>query len=333
MSRPRLQRALLASVGVLVVAVAATSLRAAPSPAPPTERHASQRTISVQVDLVSVSARDVLYDESFRVGEGGELRLNLGSESVTVRTVQGDRARVIVEGDGRDAASEFARRRFSARAEGRDLVVRTDPPRRRWSSGRTDARFEVTVEIPRRYSADLDIGSGSVRVASLQGDLRVDTGSGSVQVDDVDGRVVSLDTGSGSVRAQSLRGDVHIDTGSGSVSVDRVDGSLAVDTGSGSVTVGEVDGPVTVDTGSGGVQMTLRSAASAAVDTGSGSVTLRLPRGRGFDVDVEGGSVQIDDALDFSGHRDRDEARGRLAGGGPTLRVGTGSGTIRLVTS
>ena len=331
MSRPRLQRALLALVGVLVVAVAATSLRAAPSPAAHAERHASQRTISVDVDLVSVSARDVLYDESFRVGEGGELRLDLGSESVTVRTGRGDRARVIVEGHGRDASSEFARRRFSARAEGRDLIVRTDPPRR-WSSSRSDARFEVTVEIPRRYSADLDLGSGSVRVASIEGDLRVDTGSGSVQVEDVDGRAVSLDTGSGSVRARSLRGDVRIDTGSGSVSVDRVDGSLVVDTGSGSVSVGEVDGPVTVDTGSGGVEVALRSAASAHVDTGSGSVTLRLPRGRGFDVDVEGGSVQIDDALDFSGHRDRDEARGRLAGGGPSLRVGTGSGTIRLVT-
>lgn len=333
MSRPRAQRALLTLFGLLLVAVAATSIRAAVRSSGPLEHrvaHVEERKVEVAVR--TVSSRDVLFDESFRVREGGELTVDLGSESVTIRTVRGDRARVIVEGDGRDAEAEFERRRFSARADGADLVVRTDPPRRRWSMNRTDARFRVTVEIPRRYSADIDLGSGSVDVASLMGNLRVDVGSGSVRVEDVEGDEISLDTGSGSVRAQTLRGDVRIDTGSGSVSVDRVYGPLSVDTGSGSVSVGEVDGETHIDTGSGGVAMTLRSAAASRVSTGSGSVELRLPRGAGFDVDLDGGSVRIDDALGFSGHRERDEARGRLGRGGPMLSVGTGSGTIRLVT-
>lgn len=282
---------------------------------------------------MSVSTRDVLFDESFRVRSGGTLRLDLGSENVTVRTVRGDRARVVVEGRGRDAASEFQRRRFSARAEGRDLVVRTDPPRRRRSMSRIDAQFQVTVEVPRRYSAELDLGSGNVDVASLQGDLRVDVGSGNVRVADVDGDRIVLDTGSGNVSARSLRGAVRIDTGSGNVAVDRVEGALTVDTGSGNVAVGSVDGPAEVDTGSGGVEMTLRSAAASSVSTGSGSVTIRLPRGAGFDVDLDGGSVRIDEALGFSGHRERDEARGRIGRGGPSLRVGTGSGSIQLRTS
>ena len=333
MSRPRAQRALLTLFGLLLVAVAAPSLRAAVRHAGPTEHraaHAEERKVEVTVDRVS--SRDVLFDETFRVREGGDLTVDLGSESVTVRTVSGDRARVIVDGRGHDAASEFQRRRFSARTDGGDLVVRTDPPQRRWSMNRTDARFEVTIEIPRRYSADIDLGSGSVDVASLVGDLRVDVGSGSVRVEDVEGDQISLDTGSGSVQAKTLRGDVTIDTGSGSVSVDRVFGALSVDTGSGSVSVGEVDGETHVDTGSGGVAMALRRAAASHVSTGSGSVELRLPRGAGFDVDLDGGSVRIDDALGFSGHRERDEARGRLGSGGPMLTVGTGSGTIRLVT-
>ncbi len=333
MSRPRVQRALLTLFGFLLLLVAGTSIRAVARAVFHADHRAErvgERTADVTV--LRVSSRDVLFDESFRVREGGELTVDLGSESVTVRTVSGDRARVVVEGRGRDAEAEFQRRRFSARTDGGDLVVRTDPPQRRWSMSRTDARFEVTIEIPRRYSADIDLGSGGVDVASLVGDLRVDVGSGSVRVEDVEGDRISLDTGSGSVQAQTLRGDVTIDTGSGSVSVDRVYGALSVDTGSGSVSVGEVDGETHVDTGSGGVAMTLRRAAASRVSTGSGSVELRLPRGAGFDVDLDGGSVRIDDALGFSGHRERDQARGRLGAGGPLLSVGTGSGTIRLVT-
>ncbi len=335
MSTPRrsLRRALLFVLGVLVVTVGARAVRTAVTGAYDVRVERAPHGQSVGVTVEPVSSRDVLFDETFDVRSGGELRLDLGAENVTVRTVSGSRARVVVDGRGRDAASEFQRRRFSARAERGDLVVRTDPPRRRWSMSRTDASFQVTVEIPRRYSADLDLGSGDVDVASLQGDLSVNVGSGNVDVADVSGERIVLDTGSGNVRARSLRGRVRIDTGSGNVQVDRVEGALAVDTGSGRVAVGLVDGPSEVDTGSGSVELTLRSAATASVSTGSGSVTVRVPRGTGFDVDLDGSSVRIDEALRFSGERERDEAQGRLGRGGPELRVQTGSGSISVVTS
>lgn len=337
MSRParrRVQRLALAVLAVLLVAVGASRIAEA------LDGGDDRCRTRPAVEVVAVSAlstrdasraRDVLYDETFSVRPGGSLDLDLGSESVTVRTVSGRRARVVVEGRGRDAEREFARRRFSARVDGDRLVVRTEPQRRRgFSLVRSDARFEVTVEIPRRFDAALDLGSGSVEVASLEGDLTVDVGSGSVSVADVDGRRVRLGTGSGSVRARDLRGTVQIETGSGSVRVERVEGPLDVDTGSGSVEVGLVDGPVRVDTGSGGVELALASEAPVEVDTGSGSVTLVLPRRAGFDVDIDASSVRMDDALRFDGRTERGEARGTIGGGGPTLSVDTGSGTVRL---
>ena len=257
---------------------------------------------------------DVLFDETFDVRSGGDLLVDLGAENVTVRTVSGTRARVTVEGRGRDAESEFGRRRFSARESRGHLTVRTDPPRTR-RSRRTNASFQVTIEVPRRYSADIDLGSGNVDVASMQGDLTVDVGSGNVDVADVDGDRIVLDTGSGNVRAQSLRGRVVIDTGSGNVDVDRVEGELRVDTGSGNIEVG------------------LHSNTASVIDTGSGGATVRLPRGADLDVDLDGSSVRIDDALGFSGDLERNRARGRIGRGGPTLRVNTGSGSIRLVTA
>ena len=271
----------------------------------------------------------VLYDRTFAVRPGGRLMVDLTSEDVIVRTTSDSRARVRVEGRGRDAEREFRRRRFSADTRGNELVVRTDPPRRGVSMGRTNARYTVTVEVPRRFSAALDLGSGDVEVGSLRGDLAVDVGSGDVSVSDVDGDRIALDTGSGDVTGRALRGEVAVETGSGDVRLDRVDGRLAVSTGSGDVEAGEVAGPSAVETGSGDVALRLRTAARTSVGTGSGDVTLRLPRA-GFDVALSGGPVRIDRALDFDGRTDRRSASGRVNGGGPRIEVSTGSGDIRL---
>ena len=328
-SRRRFQRLALLVLGALLVVFGLTRLAEATFSFGDghAERHRAHRVEVVEVR--DSRDRDVLFDESFRVREGGALSLDLGSENVTVRTVRGDRARVTVRGRGRDARREFERRRFSARADNGGLTVRTDPERRGWRMGRTDARFDVTVEVPRRFDAALDVGSGSIEVGSLDGNLRVDTGSGSIRVADVDGRRVVLDTGSGSVHAHALRGEVEIDTGSGSVAVERVDGRLSVDTGSGSVAVGLVRGPAVVDTGSGGVELALAEAAPVEVETGSGSVVLALPRA-GFDVDVEASSVRIDEALGFRGRNERGRAEGRIGRGGPDIDVETGSGRVSL---
>ncbi|MEM1055072.1 MAG: DUF4097 family beta strand repeat-containing protein [Bacteroidota bacterium] len=291
----------LLAVALLLLAIAA----------PPTTASALS---SASLSSLTEAPGDVLFDETFRVRAGGELRLDLGNENVTVRTTRGDRARVTVEGRGRDTEREFERRRFSAQSSGSDLIVRTRPPRRwgRWS--RTEASFQVTIEIPREYSVNLDTGSGDIRMASINGDARIDTGSGDVSLENVSGETILIDTGSGDVEANRLRGDVRIDTGSGDVEIGTVE-----------------NGTVSVDTGSGDVDLALIATGRAVFDTGSGSVTLRLDDRDGFDVDLDGGSVRIDGDLDFAGRQERREARGRLGDGGASIRVGSGSGTIRLL--
>ena len=65
------------------------------------------------------------------------------------------------------------------------------------------------------------------------------------------------------------------------------------------------------------------------VRTGDGDVTVRLALGVGFDVDASSrdGAVRTDLPVLRDGRR---AVVGRLWGGGPTLRVRTGDGTVRL---
>ena len=318
MTRRRLQRLALSTLLGLALAVGGVRLADALGP----------RDGAAPVQTASDG---VLYDESFSVREGGSLTVDLGAEDVVVRTVDGTRARVRVEGQGRDAAEVFERKRFSARAASGDLDVRTTPPSGPWSMGRQRASFTVTVEVPRRFDVAVDLGSGDLRVGTVTGDVDVDTGSGGVRIERADGTEIAIDTGSGDVQAGALRGRVEIDTGSGSVRVDRVEGPLAVDTGSGDVAVDEAVGPVEAGTGSGSLNVGLASARDAAVETGSGDATVRLASRTGWTLDLDGGAVEIDRALGFQGRQDRRRARGTVGGGGAQLSVDTGSGEIRVL--
>ena len=163
---------------------------------------------------------------------------------------------------------------------------------------------------------NIDTGSGAVVVSGMDGDLRVDTGSGRVRVADVDGDDVSIDTGSGGVEADAVAARrIEIDTGSGGIELRR---SAAAD--------------LRLDTGSGSVRAELtRDVERLVVDTGSGSVTVALPSDAGADLEIETGSGGID--VDFPvevTRRSRDELRGRIGDGGGSIRIDTGSGSVRI---
>lgn len=181
----------------------------------------------------------------------------------------------------------------------------------------------------------LDASDGDVTTTGTVGALVVDVGSGNVSVRDAEGEV-SLDTGSGDVDATNVRGDVlRIDTGSGSATVSQSQSRvLDIDTGSGDIEVsGATAQQVRLDTGSGSVRCELASnPTSLDVDTGSGSVTLTLPPSYGATLEIETGSGGID--VDFPVEARRfgsDHLTGRIGDGRGTLRVDTGSGSVRIL--
>ena len=262
------------------------------------------------VTLLAPARAQTLFSETLAVRDGQQLVVDIGSGSVVVETTASGEAEVVVTGRGRNARADFERLRFTAAVRDGRLDVRTDP--RRASMRGNQTQFSYTVRIPRRFDATIDTGSGAVRVGALDGDVSVDSGSGSVRLGDV-------------------RGDVSVDTGSGSVDAGRITGELRVDTGSGAVEVAEQNGPARIHSGSGSVSVTLGRVGALAVDTGSGAVRIGLPRGTNADVTVSGSSVQIAEALAFSGRNASGEASGQIGSGGTRIAVETGSGMVALV--
>ena len=176
-----------------------------------------------------------------------------------------------------------------------------------------DVSIDYDITTPKGTDLSANSGSGDIHVADLNGPAKINTGSGSIDASGLGGRV-ELETGSGDIRAEMLTStNVKAHTGSGTIRLRNVQGELIAGTGSGDITVqGQPTSPWKLETGSGSITLT----------TGSAHYSL--------DASTGSGSVHSGPPLTVHGSLDRHHIVGDINGGGPTVRVQTGSGDVRI---
>lgn len=164
-------------------------------------------------------------------------------------------------------------------------------------------------------------------------DVYLDAGSGSGDVtDDGVGENAKLNTGSGSIHATGLHGSFTVNTGSGDIYAEQTgQGDVKAETGSGKIELRDVKGGLRAQTGSGDIKVGGVPAGDWKIGTGSGSVEIS-PGDKGFTLDAStgSGSVHTDREMAVQGSFDRHHITGKFNGGGPTVRIETGSGDIRI---
>ncbi|HEX3437843.1 MAG TPA: DUF4097 family beta strand repeat-containing protein [Pseudacidobacterium sp.] len=176
-----------------------------------------------------------------------------------------------------------------------------------------DISIDYEVTTPKGTDLAANTGSGDIRIADLNGPAKLNTGSGSIEASGLGGRV-SLETGSGDIGAEMLSAS-----------------SVRAHTGSGSIRLRNVQGELNAETGSGDMEIQGQPTAPWKLETGSGSVTMNTGNAR-FSLDAEtgSGSVHSDPPITTHGSFEKHHIVGDVNGGGPTVRVETGSGDIRI---
>jgi DUF4097 and DUF4098 domain-containing protein YvlB len=162
--------------------------------------------------------------------------------------------------------------------------------------------------------------------------LEAGSGSGNITDDGV-GENAKLTTGSGNIHATGLQGGFIANTGSGDVYVEQSSGQgdVKAQTGSGNLELKNVHGGLRAGTGSGDIKVAGTPANPWHIETGSGSVEF-WPGNGGFNLDAStgSGSVHTDREMLTQGSSDRHHVTGKISGGGPTVRIETGSGNIHV---
>ena len=161
--------------------------------------------------------------------------------------------------------------------------------------------------------------------------LKAATGSGNI-TDDGIGQQAKLTTGSGNIHATGLHSGFAAQTGSGNIYVEQSgQGEVKAQTGSGDIEVKGVHGALKAQTGSGGIKITGTPTAEWKLETGSGNIELWTGSAPiTIDASFGSGGLHTDREMLTQDSSDHHHISGKLNGGGPLVRIGTGSGEIRV---
>lgn len=186
-----------------------------------------------------------------------------------------------------------------------------------WNWGSRHTELRVEVHMPKNADLEVTTGDGSVQADSISGNLDIHTGDGSITVQGAKGEI-RLRSGDGSIEGRGLDGRVDASAGDGHINIEgRFDG-LTIKTGDGSVTARASGGSK--------VQSTWN------IHTGDGSVDLELPGTiqANIDASTHDGHISLDIPVTVEGTFSSSRINGKMNGGGSSIIVRTGDGSIHL---
>jgi DUF4097 and DUF4098 domain-containing protein YvlB len=247
------------------------------------------------LSLLQPTATADEWNKHWSVGSNPELRINAGDAAVTVEAGETNAIDATLTTRGWSIGSSGVR--VTEHQSGNSVEIDIKVPSMHFNFGNRSIRLEVRV--PSELMANVHTGDGSIRLHGLHGPLRADTGDGSIQGDDLDG-TLDANTGDGSVHISGRFDNVQLHTQDGSVELEAKHGS--------------------------------RLQSDWRVQTGDGSVRVHLPGDLSADLELHTGDghIRVDLPLTVGGTQKEHEFRGKLNGGGPSLTVRTGDGSINV---
>jgi hypothetical protein len=186
-----------------------------------------------------------------------------------------------------------------------------------WNWGPRHSNLRVEIHMPKDADLSVRSGDGSVEADSINGNVDMTAGDGSITVQSIKGNM-RFHTGDGHIEGRGLDGNVDASSGDGHVSLEgRFDG-LVIRTGDGSVNARASAGS--------------RLSSGWSIHTGDGSVDLEVPGdlAANLDASTQDGHISLGLQVTVEGTFSSSNIRGKINGGGQTLSIHTGDGSIHL---
>jgi hypothetical protein len=287
--------------------------------------------------FVLASTPQGTFEKTFQVSGPVNLEVQTRSGDITVRS--GPAGTVSVRG------RIFVGNRwlFGDRRSGEVHEIERNPPlRQEGNSIRIDyvnvrdiaVDYEITV--PAETAVRAHTGSGDQTIEGVHGNADLQSGSGDMRLSRLTGDI-HVQTGSGNVRGHEISGAVRGGAGSGDIELEETGpGDVDLHTGSGNITARGLNGTFRGEAGSGDITAEGTQTGSWEIRTGSGNVHVRLPSNSAFEADLSTSSGTLDIGAPITMtvqgrvQETSKSIHGQVRGGGPVLKVHTGSGDIHI---
>ena len=196
---------------------------------------------------------------------------------------------------------------------------------------------ELTARIPRGWHFSM----GNRRRLHVEvrmpkdADLQVRTGDGSVKARNVTGNI-DLHSGDGALTVSALKGTIRLHTGDGSIEASDLDGKCDATSGDGRIRIAGRFDALTARSGDGSVAVDVlhgsKLESSWSITSGDGSIDVAVPADLPANIEASSGDGHItsDIPITMEGVMSKSRVRGKMNGGGSTLTIHTGDGSIHL---
>jgi Putative adhesin len=235
--------------------------------------------------------------------KGGNLTLETITGDITIEGWDEPRAEVKITSSGNSEVID--------KSDGSNLKLTTDP------RGGGDVKYEI--KLPRN--------AGRVEIRATSSDIALSDFTGNVQINNDNGSVTMSD----------MNGDIKVNMTNGDVSFSDVQGVLGVNTASGSIDLQDVNGKITANSASGDISVSFAGGnlEPLFLNTVSGDIEVTFDSDVNADLTVKTLTGDIEVAEDFgidvrSTPPVGKEARGRIGGGGQSIRINTTAGDVRI---
>jgi hypothetical protein len=235
------------------------------------------------------------WSKTFTVGAAPDLRIETSDANVTLRAANVGAIEAHVYTSGwRIGPGDV---HVTDHQTGDRVEIDVKVPPLHFNLGSRWVKIEVTV--PTATKADVHTGDGNIRADGLHGPARLVTHDGNIDGEGFDGALEAT-SGDGNIRIRGKFTGLNLRSGDGNIEAEVAPGS--------------------------------RMTTSWSVHTGDGGVTLRLPDGFAANVDAHTGDgrITVDLPLTTEGGIHENDISGKLNGGGQTLTVHTGDGSVHL---
>ena len=181
----------------------------------------------------------------------------------------------------------------------------------------TNRRLHVEVRMPKDADLQVRTGDGSIKARNVTGNIDLHSGDGALTVSALKG-AIRLHTGDGSIDASDLDGKCDATSGDGRIRIAGRFDVLTARSGDGSVGVEALHGS--------------KLDSSWSITSGDGSIDVAVPADLPANIEASSGDGRIttDIPITTEGVMSKSKVRGKMNGGGSTLTIHTGDGSIHL---
>lgn len=245
----------------------------------------------------AASARAEQWSKTYTISSAPDLRLETSDANIHVDTWE----QMTIEATITSAHYNIGSGGLTVeeRQSGDTVEIKLRYPHEFHVGGFTNRRVDIAIHMPRQGRVNLHTGDGKIELADFKGDMELSSGDGAEEIHHVEGNL-RASTGDGQINADGRFDALNLKTGDGRLEARASAGSKISD--------------------------------EWMLHTGDGSVTLELPENFAADLYLHTGDGHIDVSLPMTteGRIKQNDVHGKLNGGGKTISVQTGDGSINL---